>query len=407
MANSIRKKATTPPDPEQLTPDKETEVTVTEVVKDERTTKIIGAVTLLFAGFLFVAFTSYLFTWQEDQDKVHQFGIKIFAENGLRVSNLLGVLGAYVAHSLFYKGFGLSSYLLCTFFFVLGVNLMFGKKIFSLWRNARYVLVGLLILSTAFAFVASASSFSWGGAVGELFTSFLQKWTGTFGTGAILVLAAFSYFIWRFNPVFKAPTFNFKSSNTDTSDLGAPFTTDDEKPVVQAWDEAGALVPDPNVPLEEDELDAGDEDKKTAVVPVVPSGNKLKSEGRAVSVIMPDAPEEIMPTELAPHMSGEDPLDLDETVLEDEVEDLSLEINETPTEEAAPAASLGKLNTKYDTTLDLKNYKYPSINLLETHGSEKIVHDPQELEMHKNQIIATLKNYDIAIQKFRQQLVQQ
>ena len=34
----------------------------------------------MFAGFLFVAFTSYLFTWQEDQDKVHQFGIKIFAE---------------------------------------------------------------------------------------------------------------------------------------------------------------------------------------------------------------------------------------------------------------------------------------------------------------------------------------
>jgi S-DNA-T family DNA segregation ATPase FtsK/SpoIIIE len=142
-------------------------------------------------------------------------------------------------------------------------------------------------------------------------------------------------------------------------------------------------------------------------VPVIPSGNKLKSEGKAVSVIMPDAPEEIMPTALAPHMSGEDPLDLDETLEEEEIEeafeeeDLSLEINETPIEAAAPAASLGKLNTKYDTTLDLKSYKYPSINLLETHGSEKIVHDPQELETHKNQIIATLKNYDIAIQKIQ------
>jgi S-DNA-T family DNA segregation ATPase FtsK/SpoIIIE len=402
MANSIRKKATTPPDPEQLTPDKETEVTVTEVVKDERTTKIIGAVILLFAGFLFVAFTSYLFTWQEDQDKVHQFGIKIFAENGLRVSNLLGVLGAYVAHSLFYKGFGLASYLFCTFFFVLGVNLMFGKKIFSLWRNARYVLIGLIILSTAFAFVASASSFSWGGAVGELLTSFLQKWTGNFGTGAILLLAAFSYFIWRFNPVFRAPSFNFKSNKIDIHDLGVPFNTDDEKPVVQAWDEAGALVPDPNAVVEEDVIENEEEaEKKTAIVPVIPSGNKLKSEGKAVSVIMPDVPEEIMPTALAPHMSGEDPLDFDGTVFEEEVEDLSLEINETPTEEAAPAASLGKLNTKYDTTLDLKSYKYPSINLLETHGSEKIVHDPQELETHKNQIIATLKNYDIAIQKIQ------
>jgi S-DNA-T family DNA segregation ATPase FtsK/SpoIIIE len=222
-------------------------------------------------------------------------------------------------------------------------------------------------------------------------------------------LAAFSYFIWRFNPVFRAPSFNFKSNNKDSSDLGAPFTTDDEKPVVQAWDEAGALVPDPNAaPLDEEAFENEEEsEKKTAVVPVVPSGNKLKSEGRAVSVIMPDAPEEIMPDALTPHMSGEAPLDLDETLEEEieedafEEEDLSLEINETPVEEAAPAAKLGSLNTKYDTTLDLKSYKYPSINLLETHGSEKIVHDPQELETHKNQIIATLKNYDIAIQKIQ------
>jgi S-DNA-T family DNA segregation ATPase FtsK/SpoIIIE len=53
----------------------------------------------------------------------------------------------------------------------------------------------------------------------------------------------------------------------------------------------------------------------------------------------------------------------------------------------------------YDVTLDLKNYKYPSLSLLEQHGSEKIVHDPQELESNKNQIIATLKNYDISIQR--------
>ena len=36
---------------------------------------------------------------------------------------------------------------------------------------------------------------------------------------------------------------------------------------------------------------------------------------------------------------------------------------------------------------------------MEAHGSEKIVQDPAELENNKNQIINTLKNYDIAIQK--------
>ena len=53
----------------------------------------------------------------------------------------------------------------------------------------------------------------------------------------------------------------------------------------------------------------------------------------------------------------------------------------------------------YDPSLELSDYKYPTLDLLETHGSEKIVHDPTELETNKNQIIATLKNYDIAIQR--------
>ena len=53
----------------------------------------------------------------------------------------------------------------------------------------------------------------------------------------------------------------------------------------------------------------------------------------------------------------------------------------------------------YEPTLDLKNYKFPGLDLLETHGSEKIIQDPAELDNNKNQIIATLRNYSIEIQK--------
>lgn len=53
----------------------------------------------------------------------------------------------------------------------------------------------------------------------------------------------------------------------------------------------------------------------------------------------------------------------------------------------------------YEPTLDLSNYKYPTLSLLETHGSEKIIQDANELENNKNQIIATLRNYSIEIQK--------
>ena len=412
MANRLKKKTPLAPNPEELTPDKEPEVTVTEVVKDERTTKILGASSLLLTIFLFVAFTSYLFTWQEDQDKVHQFGIRIFATDDVKVNNLLGVLGAYVAHSLFYKGFGLASYLFCTFFFVLGVNLLFGKKLFSLVRNIRYVIVGLVLLSMAFAFVTRASAFSWGGGVGELLNAWFVKWIGNIGTGALLLLSVFSYVIWRFNPSFKWPEWNFSSPKVNKADNDDfKLSIDDEVAVKQEWDETGAVAA---------------ETEKEAGLPV--SHNKLKSDTSGVVVIMPKEEEEAIDPmnefDMVEKEEVEDEEEEEEEVIamEEEIskpeplinvippkkmnvdaDGLELEIKETPEEEeeldVAPVVTPGKLNTKYDATLDLKDYKYPGLDLLETHGSEKIVHDPTELETNKNQIIATLKNYDIAIQR--------
>lgn len=407
MANRLKKKTPPQPSPEELNPDKEPEVTVSEVVKDERTTKIFGASSLLLTIFLFVAFTSYLFTWQEDQDKVHQFGIRIFATDDVKVNNLLGVLGAYVAHTLFYKGFGLASYLLCSFFFVLGTNLLFGKKIFSLARNLRYMIVGLIVLSMAFAFVASASTFSWGGGVGELLNAWFVKWIGNIGTGALLLLSVFSYIIWRFNPTFKVPDWQFGKPIATAHEDDFKLSIDDEVVVRQEWNE--------NVDITEEPI----EEKKKV------SPNKLKSEGSGVVVIMPQQEEEMDPMNEfemnEKNLNEEDVEEEDEEVLfEEEVfskpeplinviqpahkktgvdtAGLELEINETPEEDDEPVPP-GKLNTQYDVTLDLKDYKYPGLDLLETHGSEKIVHDPTELETNKNQIIATLKNYDIAIQR--------
>ncbi len=391
MANSLRKKTPPPPDPEQLTADKEVEVTVTEVVKDERTTKIAGAVSLLLAIFLFVAFTSYLFTWQEDQDKVHQFGIKIFATDDVKVNNLLGVLGAYVAHNFIYKGFGIASYLFCSFFFVLGVNLLVEKKVFSLVRNLRYVIVGLLVISMTAAFASKGTEFSWGGGVGELLNQWSVKWIGNFGTGALLVLSVLSYAIWRFNPTFKWPERKIKSivEEQEVFERG-----EDEQPVRGEWDineEGSALT------LNE---------REEAI-----SQNKLKNDGNGGLLNVPDATESVDPlnefgvnekelTDDIPKIT-EKPISEKKNegkLLIDDSVDMELEINNVVEEEIKPVVN--KVTTeRYDATLDLRDYKYPSLDLLDSPSSEKIVHDPSELETHKNQIIATLKNYDIAIQK--------
>ena len=408
MANSLKKKTPPPPDPEQLTADKEAQVTVTEVVKDERTGKIAGAISLLTAGFLFVALTSYLFSWQEDQDIVHQFGIKIFSTADIKVNNLLGVLGAYTAHLLIYRGFGLASYLFCTFFFVLGMNLLFDKIIFKVSRNIKYVLVGLLVLSMAFAFVTSGSEFSWGGAVGEIMRDWFVKWLGKLGTGALLLLAVFTYIIWRFNPRFVLPEWNKKSTDSilATTTNEQPDLVDDELPVFKEWNETPT----------EAKLFI----HQSAEEPL--SNNKLKNDGSEVLLAEPNEEELISP------LNQFDLQEKDFAATEDFTEpeilipvvpytpvvktpsvdtlqnaDLELEIKAVPQVEepisSKVAAAIGSLASKYDVTLDLKDYKYPTLDLLETHGSEKIVHDPAELETHKNQIIATLKNYDIAIQR--------
>ena len=400
MANTLKSKSTPKVNSPILNPDKEADVVVSEVVKDERTMKILGAVSLLISLFLFVAFTSYLFTWQEDQDMVQLWRTQLFSLQDVKANNLLGYIGAFVAYQMMFNGFGIAAYLFCTFFFVLGVNLFFTKPIFSLWRNVRYVLLGLLVLSTCFAYLTPNTTFSWGGALGEYSSGWLTKWVGTFGTGAILFIAGFSYIIWRFNPSFNVPNFDFLIPKKKAPEF---VSEDREEAVKQEWDL--------NNPAPEEAT--------------IPTGNSLKENTSGVSVIMPEMDEtdealgELGPKLFIDELSlneapGEekktpleaDDIDVDEEAdsddedldIDDELlEDLDLEINEVPKEKIV--AAVGSLTTKYDATLDLKNYKYPHINLLETHGSEKIVQYPEELETYKNQIIATLKNYDIAIQR--------
>ncbi len=70
MANRLKSKKGQGPASGKLKPEKESRVTARQIAKDERTHKITGAVFLLLAIFLFLAFTSYLFTWKEDHVKV-------------------------------------------------------------------------------------------------------------------------------------------------------------------------------------------------------------------------------------------------------------------------------------------------------------------------------------------------
>ncbi|HWJ25685.1 MAG TPA: DNA translocase FtsK 4TM domain-containing protein, partial [Flavisolibacter sp.] len=186
----------------KLKTDREEKVDLKKLARDERTWKIIGTCSLLMSIFLFIAFVSYLFTWKDDQSQVWGRGLGFLFDNDVKVHNLLGRLGAFAAHGFIRNGFGLASFLFCTFFFVAGINLLVDKKVFSIRRNLKYVTIGLMILSVSFAFALSSASFPFGGKVGDLISSWLVNFLGAIGTAALLLVVGASYLIWQFNPSF-------------------------------------------------------------------------------------------------------------------------------------------------------------------------------------------------------------
>lgn len=400
----------------KLKAEKESRVSARQIVKDERTHKITGAVFLLLAIFLFLAFTSYLFTWKEDQNLVSPGGWHtLMPSTTAKASNLLGNLGALVSHFFFFNGFGLASYLFCSFFFIVGVNLLFARRIFSISRNLRYVLTGLLFFSVALAFVTRGSGFPWGGAVGDMISDWLTRFLGWLGTAALLLVAGLAYFIWRFNPVFKVPRLPVKDNQAIPEPIGveppesrgkwkkgAKLFVDEEfsqaKPNILK--EEGGVVAIAPMPAKEPEIEFTVTEREAEQVEE-PLAGMEDGQGFGEEVFEEDDDFEEPGEEPAPPLTIP-PIQTPLLKKEKEKRELELEIRS-----AGPVLESGEEEEQllpenlpdYEPTLDLRDYKYPTLDLLEAHGSEKIVQDATELEANKNQIINTLKNYDISISK--------
>jgi S-DNA-T family DNA segregation ATPase FtsK/SpoIIIE len=405
------KKAPRGNDPNVLKQEKEAEVKVKELVKDERTHKVLGVINLLLSLYCFIAFTSYLFTWQEDQDKVFRYnaGILFMDNDTVKVENLLGRLGAFVSHWFFYQGFGVASYLFCFLFFILGINFIVGRRVFRVWRNVKYIIFGLLFISTSAAFIANlaAADFAWGGAMGDSVSKWISGFLGTAGAALLLLVAGLAWSIWKYNFDFKwvlrkpKPATQFAGISLDDAD-------EEDEPVL-----APSARKDPK-------RKNGLKENGVTVIPPVeetPMEMHLVEKNMPISVIPPHTAPVIAEEELVLEEEEEEDagplLYIEETVEQtasrnkkgDKPADVAWEIKpskEEPEEElveikgtVGEAAELDP----YDPSLDLRDYKHPSLELLDSHNTEKIVQDAAELDKNKNQIIDTLKNYDISIQK--------
>ncbi len=391
----------------------EAQIDLMALLRDERTWKIVGVSFIILSLFLFISFASYLFTWQEDQ-AIAQQGLSALLEDDKPALNWLGRLGAVVAHFFFFKAFGLASFLVCTFFFVVGVNLLFRQRVFSIWRNLKYVTIGVTVLSVSLSYIFRASNFSFGGGVGELIKVEMEGLFGVVGTGAILFLTAFAYIIWQFNPSFKWPV--RQPLPVESEEESEPKSEEDHSneeqnqfvPLApgqtlndlyaagvrpnQLKEESAMLVPpssetepiplslvEHDLPLTTEEVSIQESEPLPVTIDQVPlSQEEVPVVETAIDEVVPPPTEILPPTEEG---------------------DLELEIKTVPDPIIEEAEAVPENLPPYEPTLDLSKYKYPTLQLLEQHGSEKIVHDPSELESNKTQIINTLRNYAIEIQK--------
>ncbi|MEO6948876.1 MAG: DNA translocase FtsK 4TM domain-containing protein, partial [Ginsengibacter sp.] len=268
--------------------DKVEKVDVKKLIKDERSHKIAGTFFILIGLLLLIAFTSYLFTWQQDQSKVLQGAKILLPANDQPMANSLGTAGAYLSDLFFRSGFGIASFLFCLFFFVVGINLFAPRRIFSVGRNLRYVIAGLIVISVSASFLmhtphahivpAAGPEFFWGGRVGDMINEWLQQMIGYVGTAALLFVCLLSYIIWRFNP-----SFNFKKPDFSRKDIFPSFNEETPSPLSEAMVVDKYVDGNKFSPITHDENDAKDFEEEfelTEKEDEIPASQSIKAVDR-------------------------------------------------------------------------------------------------------------------------------
>lgn len=348
---------------------------------DGRLSKISGVILILFSFLLAVSFTSYFFTMSDDQSEVINSGVALLSDNTTQATNTLGRLGAWLANLFLNNLFGVSSYLIAITCFAIGFNLLVQKKVFNAFKISAYSVAGIIWLSSALAFANSLiqpdSILNWGGAFGTYLTGANGYLTGllkTTGVAALLTVSAliFAIVVYNINFDFILNAFNSISKKegvvahvaVDQPETEGVISSEykDTSENIFAKDNLSDIAAPPvaeSVVVEPDELGTGEMELLT------------------VEVAKPN--KRVKPAE---------------------EEDLELEVEQT-VDEAIAEENLGSINTTYDPTLDLSGYQFPTLDLLEEHGSDKVKIDAEELERNKNQIISTLNNYQIEISKIK------
>ena len=344
-----------------------------KAVKSKQRRLIFGGFLVLFALFLIFAFTSFFFSWQADQS--------LWADLTNReeiADNLGSKIGAYLSYLLIYKGFGIATFIAVWLIFLSGLKYLFNIKIALL--NRWYWGTLLMVLLATFLGFLQGKSTILSGVSGYEVNHFLQDYFGKIGTFLILFFIALVYAItkWQLTPEKIMSFFqnifaklkrehndDHHSENDDNqADINETPPTTPIDTMVSDDDQQDIEIVIPQV--EDEKIDPFTHKKE---IPF------LDGKGELEITNVPE--EEAPPLTIAPIVppSVIDPEDLAKQLVENYGE--------------------------YDPRLDLSDYRFPTIELLNEPRDKGIIINEEELKENNDTIIKTLADYKIEISKIK------
>ncbi len=335
----------------------------------ERTARITGLICLLLALVLFLSFGSYLFTWKADQDKIFHFSWHQFFLGDSEIANHMGRLGAYLAHLFIFEGLGVASFLLVLVCAAVGINLVLYRQAIALGPMLLWTTFALIYLPILSHLLFGQGEFPAGGMLGAFMTSWLTGFAGLLGTWIIVL----------FVPVILLATFFNEALLRFLRSVTAAHQHNvkpDFAPVTLDSDRNGYTEP---VDLTSD--------RPCSAANVTHQVNTWLTDTKTEEISRSE--------ENHPAVEIVDPT----FQIVTENDDVQLDIT-APNEESL-ADSLEDSEKQIDPTLDLPDYQYPPLDLLEQYGSDKPRVDAEELMRNKDQIVTTLRNYGIDIQTIK------
>ena len=363
-----KKKAEKAPEPKEIKTNR-----ITHFIKSETTHFVIGLISVIFAVYLLLAFTSFFFTGAADQSILDNQQAGELMQTGNQIKNYAGARGAQVAECLINECFGVAAYFIVLFLAVLGMRLMRAYK-FRIWKWFMSCAIMMIWFSILLGFIFDGTftnSFIYpGGLHGYNVSNWLISQIGMPGVGLLLLVTAILFCVYLSREticiVRKAlhPEFKAKKTSKEKEVEEVPEPVQEPEPV-KVYEDPKPVEVDFNMPKE---------DKTVEEPPFEP----LQADETPTIVIEPATEEEEKEVEIA------EPI-------------FTVGDNHTKDDEAYDGPALEPYNPR----LDLENYKFPHLNLLDHYDESDNGVDMEEQNANKDRIIEVLRSFGIEISSIK------